>query len=438
MTFRLCFWAISISMCCLSGVRAQENRESESTLSIQETYQVSINRTTDRIKVDGRLEEEVWEKAIPATDFWVAFPTEGVRAAEEIQTEVKLTYDENFIYVGATCYGPTEYIIPTLKRDNRLFWNGDVFGVLFDPVNNASNGFSFATNPAGVQTESLISGRTGTRGETNSGGNSGFNTAWDNKWYVEVAHYENYWTVEMAIPFNILRYEQGRSTWGINFSRGEPRSNAWHAWTPVPVQFLTVDLGYTGALLWDKAPEKVKSNISVIPYGLVSYDQDFEANEDPNSKLRLGGDAKVAVTSTLNLDLTINPDFSQVEVDQQVTNLTTFNVRFPERRLFFLENSDLFASFGIPPMRPFFSRRIGLDEDGNTIPIAYGARLSGNLTKKLRVGLMNMQTRKTDDFAAQNYTSLTLHQRVLDRSVIKGYFHNRQAHGVRRIYEQRL
>ncbi|MEM9723133.1 MAG: DUF5916 domain-containing protein, partial [Bacteroidota bacterium] len=406
---------------------AQSSEEDSPTQSIQEGYQVHIARTADRMKVDGKLDESAWEAARPAENFWIAFPTDGVKVPANIQTSVKLTYDDNFIYVGATCYGPNDYIITTLKRDNPLFWNGDVFGVMFDPVNNASNGFSFATNPAGVQTESLISGRTGTRGEMNSGGSSGFNTAWDNKWYVEVAHYEKYWTVEMAIPFNTLRYETGKKTWGINFSRGEPRSNAWHAWTPVPVQFLTVDLGYTGQLIWDEAPKKVKSNISLIPYGLVSYDQDFEEGEEANTQLRMGGDAKVAITSTLNLDLTVNPDFSQVEVDQQVTNLTTFNVRFPERRLFFLENSDLFANFGIPPMRPFFSRRIGLDEDGNTIPIAYGARLSGNLTKTLRVGLMNMQTRESDDFASQNYTSLTLHQRVLDRSVIKGYFHNRQA-----------
>ncbi len=429
MNHRICFGIAILFLGSLSIADAQGQDESSrvSINTTQETYQVSIARTRDKIKVDGRLDEPSWEKAKPAKDFWMAFPADGIQVPQETQTEVRLTYDENFIYVGATCYGPNDYIIPTLKRDNRLFWNGDVFGVLFDPVNNASNGFSFATNPAGVQTESLISGRTGTRSEMGSGSSSGFNTAWDNKWYVEVAHYENYWTVEMAIPFNILRYEQGRQTWGINFSRGEPRSNSWHAWAPVPVQFLTVDLGYTGALMWDEAPQKVKSNIAIIPYGLVSYDQDFEEGEEANTNSRIGVDAKVAVTSTLNLDLTVNPDFSQVEVDQQVTNLTTFNVRFPERRLFFLENSDLFANFGIPPMRPFFSRRIGLDEEGNTIPIAFGARLSGNLNKKLRVGLMNMQTKESSDFSAQNYTSFTMHQRVLDRSVIKGYFHNRQA-----------
>ncbi|MGI9545498.1 MAG: DUF5916 domain-containing protein, partial [Cyclobacteriaceae bacterium] len=154
----------------------------------------------------------------------------------------------------------------------------------------------------------------------------------------------------------------------------------------------------------------------------------IEAGDPKDIDARVGVDAKVAITSGLNLDLTINPDFSQVDVDEQVTNLNTFNVRFPERRLFFLENSDLFSDFGIPPMRPFFSRRIGLDDDGNTIPILYGVRLSGNLNKDLRVGVMNMQTKEVGDVFGENYTSVTFHQRVLARSVVKGYLHNRQAY----------
>ena len=142
--------------------------------------------------------------------------------------------------------------------------------------------------------------------------------------------------------------------------------------------------------------------------------------------LRVGGDAKIAITPSLNLDLTINPDFSQVDVDEQVTNLTTVNIRFPERRLFFLENSDIFSEIGIPPIRPFFSRRIGLDANGAALPITYGARLSGNVNKDLRIGVMNLQTRETEEFSGQNYTSLSVNQQVFGRSQIKGYFHNRQ------------
>lgn len=386
-------------------------------------YQIFSAKTTEKMSLDGLLDEAAWAAAQSVGDFWMAFPRDGEQVDSALQTEVKILFDDNMVYIGAKCYTPHEVIIPTLKRDSRDFWQGDVFAVVIDPYKKATNGFFFATNPAGVQTESLISGRTGTRNSNSSG----INSAWDNKWFVETSRGPGYWIAEMAIPFKSLRFDPNKPTWGINFSRGEPHTNAWHAWAPVPVQFRTVDLGYTGEIVWPESLRKSKSNISVIPYVLGGYSQDFEEGTEAEFNARVGADAKVAITPTLNLDITVNPDFSQVDVDEQVTNLNTFNIRFPERRLFFLENSDLFSDFGIPPIRPFFSRRIGLDEDRNTIPILYGARLSGNLNKDLRIGLMNLQTRETDEFEAQNYTSLAVHQRVMERSVVKAYAHNRQA-----------
>ncbi|MGI9544951.1 MAG: DUF5916 domain-containing protein, partial [Cyclobacteriaceae bacterium] len=418
-------------LCSLLGILAPGLIVAQNgvTSSLQDRYQIKINKAIEKITVDGNLGEGAWEAADFAKDFWMSFPVDDTRSREEIQTAVRLTYDDNFLYVGAICYGSDDYIIPTLKRDSREFWRGDVFAVLIDPVNEASNGFVFGVNPAAVQYEALVSGRTGTRAElaSRTGGSSSFSSAWDNKWYAEVETAGDHWSVEIAIPFKTLRFDPDKTSWGVNFTRGEPRSNSWHTWSPVPRQFLTMDLGYTGAMIWDQPPGKVKGNISVIPYTLGSVVKDFEDGTPSDWNFRAGGDAKIAITSSLNLDITFNPDFSQVDVDEQVTNLTTFNIRFPERRLFFLENSDLFSNFGIPPMRPFFSRRIGLDEDGNTIPINYGLRLSGNVTKDLRVGVMNMRTKESNEFAGQNYTSVALHQQVLERSVVKAYFHNRDA-----------
>ncbi len=400
---------------------------SQTTNQLQEDYQIPISRTEQKINVDGALDEEIWSRAEKISNFWMSYPTDDQRAAPEIQTEVMMTYDDNFIYIAAICKGGGPYVIPSLKRDNPNFWQGDAFAVLFDPVNERTSGFSFGVNPAGVQTESLITGRTGRRGDQRPGRSpTGVNRAWDNKWYTNAKVSNEQWTTEMAIPFKSLRFGE-KGSWGINFIRSHSASNSYHTWSPVPVQFRGVDLGYTGALIWDTAPKKSKSNISVIPYALASGLKDFEEGSATESKFQYGADAKVAVTSNLNLDITLNPDFSQVDVDEQVTNLSTVNVRFPERRLFFLENSDLFENVGIPPMRPFFSRRIGLDEDNNTIPISYGLRLSGNVNKDFRIGIMNVQTKEQEDFLGQNYTSIALNQRVLKRSVIKGYFHNRQS-----------
>lgn len=298
----------------------------------------------------------------------------------------------------------------------------EVFGIVVDPLNEATNGFIFGTNTRGVQFESLISG-----GQALRAGVGGviMNDAWDQAWQSEARIYEDRWTLEMSIPFKSLRYAE-KDSWGINFWRGARKSGEWHTWARSTLEYMVVDIGHVGALEWESKPKKSARNIAIIPYLLNSASKDFDPNSPLDSDVRAGVDAKVALTSSLNLDLTINPDFSQVDVDEQVTNLSTVNLRFPERRLFFLENSDLFSDFGIPPIRPFFSRRIGLDDDGNTIPISYGARISGNLNKDLRMGLMNLQTRSTDIFEAQNYSSFTLHKRLLSKSVLKGYFHNRQ------------
>lgn len=387
-------------------------------------YLIHIETTNEKILIDGDLKERIWEEAKPVSGFWMCYPEENIKIDQTYQTEVRMAHDDHNIYLGVTCYGSDQYIIQTLRRDKDIP-RGDGFGVVIDPVNEKTNGFVFMVNPVGVQTELLISGRTGRR---NGEGPEGTNIAWDNKWFTEVKNYPDRWTIEIAIPLKTLRYKDNIKNWGINFFRFDAQNNNVQSWTRLPVEFWEIDLGYTGTLAWDKAPKKAKSNISVIPYTLGSVTDDFEGdNSDPEYDLQAGVDAKVALTSSLNFDLTLNPDFSQVEVDEQVTNLTLFDISLPEQRLFFLENSDIFEDFGIPPMRPFFSRKIGLDEEGNPIPILFGARLSGNVNNDLRIGLMNMQTKATDDFKGQNYTAFAFHQQLFSRSVIKGYFHNRSA-----------
>lgn len=391
----------------------------------RESYQYHIKRSTEPIKLDGLLAEGVWSTAQVATDFWYIVPEDGKQAEDVHKTEVMMTYDDRFIYVGARCAQPeAEIVVNSLKRDGGEFWGGEVFGLILDPLAERQNGFIFATNPAGVQMDVLVSGNLGTR---SGGAGGGFNSAWNNKWQVETTVHDDHYIVEMAVPFNSLRYSDNK-VWAFNFNRGVTTTNSFQAWTPVPVQFFGPDLGYTASLIWDEVPKASKSNIAVIPYVLGTTFKDVENDQPAENNFQVGLDAKVALTSALNLDLTINPDFSQVDVDRQVTNLTTVNVRFPEQRIFFVENSDIFNDFGIPPMRPFFSRRIGLDENGQAIPISYGARLTGNLTKNTRIGLMNLQTKSDGVVSGNNYSALSFSHQVFGRSVIKGFLHNRVSH----------
>jgi hypothetical protein len=248
--------------------------------------------------------------------------------------------------------------------------------------------------------------------------------SWDNKWTSVVKRDEDKWVWEAAIPFKSIRYKKGITKWGINFSRLDLRSTEKSAWAPVPRQFPTASLAYSGILVWDQPPPEPGPNISVIPYVLAGGSKNYQAETKTIYKKEIGFDAKVALTSSLNLDLTVNPDFSQVDVDRQVTNLDRFELFFPERRQFFLENGDLFANFGYATIRPFFSRRIGLG-----VPIEFGARLSGKIDKNWRIGAMDMQTHDVDEqyLPRQNFAVVALQRKLFARSNIGAIFINKES-----------
>ena len=380
----------------------------------KEAYQLHISKTTGKVKIDGELNDEAWKTAEVATGFWLKYPRDDTKAVD--RTEVKITYDESFMYIAAVCYDSLPLIAQSLKRDSRIR-ESDGFGIVLDPMNKKTNGFYFSVTAYNVQADDLISA--GQEGE--------LNFSWDNKWYSKTKIFNDHYIIEIAIPFKTLRYDKSSTQWGINFIRSERKKNEFHTWTRVPLNFPGPDLGYTGSLIWDAAPPAPGTNIAFVPYLTGGLKENKTANEKLNGDINAGFDTKVALTSSLNLDLTVNPDFSQVEVDRQVANITRFSIFFPERRNFFLENSDLFSSYGIPPIRPFYSRRIGLDNEGHTIPIIAGARITGNIASRTRIGIMDMQTKAKGDFAAQNYSAISVNQQVLKRSVFKAYFLNRTA-----------
>lgn len=379
----------------------------------QLSYILSVSRTTGAIVVNGELNEPVWQTAEPASGFYLSKPNDT--ALVKSKTTVRVCADSRFIYIAAECNDTTPYIVQSLKRDVNFFDN-DMFAVVLDPFNEKANGYVFGVNPLNVQYEDLLS-------STNL---EGQDFSWDNKWFSAVKRLPGKWVAEMAIPFKILRYTPNKTTWGINFIRNDLKNYQYSVWAKIPVQFDMFDLGYTGALQWKEAPARQHNNIVLSPYttGAMVKPNATSANE---YRFDAGFDAKIALNSSLNLDLTVNPDFSQIEVDVQQVNLTRYNIFFPERRTFFLENNDLFFNFGAPEYRPYYSRTIGLDSQASAIPILAGLRLTGNLTKKMRVGIMNMHTRATNNYKAQNYSAVAINQRVLNRSLFKAYFNNRQA-----------
>lgn len=379
----------------------------------QQHYQLPIGAKKSPIKVDGNLDEAAWSIPIGAEHFWMKFPTDDTFAKSN--TTVKMCYDETNIYFAITVQDVKPYIGQSLKRDSRIRENDGV-SIILDPINKKTNGYYFSVTAYNVQADDVM-----------GGGDDDLTFSWDAKWYSATKHYEKFYTIEIAIPFKAIRYNDHNTTWGINFIRSNKKANEFNTWTRIPVNFRGTNIGYLGALKWDKAPPNNGKNMVLIPYLNQSTSTNNVANTPLQATLNAGLDAKIALTNALNVDLTINPDFSQVEVDRQVTNLSRFSIFFPERRNFFLENSDLYSNFGIEPIRPFYSRTIGLDAAGNSVPIIAGVRVSGNVTNKMRIGLLNMHTKATTNYAAQNYTAATVQQQVLKRSVIKTYFLNRTA-----------
>ncbi len=382
---------------------------------VEDQKSIVIKKIETTLKIDGELDEPEWQLSDIATGFCQSFPYDTLMAVT--CTEVKILHNNQGIYVAAICKDSTfqPFVVQSLKRDFSIN-SSDAFVVTIDPLNDKTNGFSFGVNPYGVQREGLIEDR----------GVFGVSTIWDNKWFVEVKRKEGEWIAEMFIPFKSIRYKSGIKEWGINFHRQNLKINETSNWSRVPRIYNISFLPYAGKLIWEEEPQKAGKNVSLIPYLTLRQFSDYQQNKNqlqPNAGLN----AKIGVTSSLNLDITVNPDFSQVEVDAQITNLSRFSLFFPERREFFIENSDLFARFGFRNIRPFFSRQIGL-YNGQAVPIIAGARLSGKVNQNWRIGIMDMQTEGMGNLGLnpQNYFVAATQRLVGKKSNLAGILVNRQ------------
>lgn len=377
----------------------------------RDKYRLQILPAGGEMSIDGLLDEESWRHCDSAKNFTRVTPVDTGFAVA--QTSVIITYDKSNIYIGAVCYDPTpgKRPVESLRRDFE-FNKNDNFRVHIDTYNNLTNGFIFGSSAAGAQCDGVI----------NNGTVSSF--TWDIKWKSAVRSYPDRWVVEMAIPFRSLRYFGGIGEWGINFGRLDLKTNEKSAWAPVPRQFPHNSLPYAGTLVWDKPPDKAGLRMSLIPYATSKVIKNTEAGDAAQWKWNAGVDAKMILSTSLNLDLTVNPDYSQVEEDRQQTNLDRFELFYPERRQFFLENSDLFANLGNTAAQPFFSRRVGLN-----VPVNYGGRLTGRIGDKWRIGMMDIQTGSRDAIPASNYAVGVLQREIFSRSSLVGFLVNKDVTG---------
>ena len=382
----------------------------------------TVKYTQSSFKIDGVLDEADWATADSAGEFMQYFPTDSVPAQQ--QTDIKMLFDETTLYLGLTIEtSGNNFVIPSLQRDFRAGGNDNI-SLIFDTFNDGTNAFLFGINPLGVRREALIS---------NGGSDlNGFTTTWDVKWQGQTRIYEHYYTAEIAIPLSSLKFKNGETKWRFNSYRFDMQVNEQSTWYRIPQNQLIFNLAFMGDMYFERPLERSRTPIALVPYINTRFSRDFETDRS-FEELKFGGDAKIAIGGGMNLDLTLNPDFSNVEVDNVVVNLSRFEISLPERRQFFIDNSDLFGTFGDErDMNPFFSRRIGIatNADDETIenPIIAGARLSGKLNENWRLGVMNVQTEKDveNEIAANNNTVFALQKKMFSRSNLSFLFVNRQ------------
>ena len=387
----------------------------------QNTRMYTVQQVEQEPQIDGFLEEAVWEQSPWGNNFVQYFPSDSLEA--KYQTSFKVFCTETTLYIGFKAnYQNDQVVVSSLKRDFGALTNDNV-SLLFDTFNDGTNAFFFGVTPYGVQREGLV-----------SEGGASFNNTWDVKWRAEAQRFKEYYTVEIAIPLTSLKFIEGSTSWRFRAYRWNVQSNEQSTWVQVPQNQLLSSLAYMGRLKFETPLGKSRTPMAIIPYANGIVQKDFIADNTSQS-VKKGVDAKIAVSDGLNLDITLNPDFSNVEVDDIFTNLTRFELRLPEKRQFFIDNNDLFENLGntFSGARPFFSRRIGLaqNKEGALIQneIIGGLRLSGKITEDWRLGALYIQTAADADneIAAFNNLMTTVQRKVGKRSNVNFFLVNRQA-----------
>ena len=425
MSLRLCCLPVSLVAAVLAAcpfpAAAQPSRERSSVRAVL---------TSEAPKIDGLLDEPAWQRASPIDQFVQQEPQEGQPATD--RTEVRVLFDKGHLYIGVHAYAAEPVIATEMRRDADRLFDEDNFQVLLDTFRDSRNGYIFLTTPLGAKLEQQIfdEGEGGGRGTT-----ANVNRNWDGVWDAAARIVDDGWTAEMVIPVSTVRFAPNSDqVWGINFQRHIRRKNEQVFWSPIPKAYSLTRVSLAGEL----------TGLSGISAGLDLKLKPFLVGGVRNlrtspfvgktSALRdLGLDAKYGVTAGLNLDVTLNTDFAQVEVDEQQVNLTRFGLFFPEKRDFFLENSNLFtmgtgSSFTSAPVQTdlFFSRRIGLSDNGQPVPILGGVRLAGKSGRN-NLGLLDLQTDSAFGKAGDNFLVGRYSRDILKRSRVGALFINKES-----------
>jgi hypothetical protein len=402
-----------------NGQRAQDNAGRRTIIAVSLLDGESMT-------LDGRLDEPVWSKAVPAADFIQIDPANGTPATE--RTEVRIVFNRDALYLGVTCFDsePDRWIGWQLRRDERLS-SDDGFMWTIDTFLNGRTGYFFEMNPSGLMADALI------------GLNGNQNREWDGIWNARVQRSEIGWTLEIEIPFRTLNFNPDNDTWGINFQRVVRRKNEQSIWTGWARNQGLQRMNNAGALTGVRDVTQ-GHGLDIKPYGLVSALAAPGRNKPAmTTDASAGLDLFYNPTPLLRANFTINTDFAQTEVDQRQVNLTRYSLFFPEQRDFFLDGATFFdfatdgrdgesllGPFGTNDERiiPFFSRRIGLSADATPQTIDVGTKVTGQAGAQ-DIGLLHVRTGEGNGFGSEDFTVARVKRRVLRQSYVGGLYTRR-------------
>jgi uncharacterized protein DUF5916 len=393
---------------------AQESREAPPRPSVTA---VRLNGD-EQITIDGRFDEPAWQRASPATDFKEQIPQNGAQPTE--RTEVRFLYTRDALYMGVTCFDdePDKLLGNTMKRDEGLGAD-DRFIWIFDTFLDARNGYYFEMNPSGLMADALLT----TQGQIRD---------WDGIWNAHVRRSEIGWTIEIELPFRTFNFDPAAEAWGVNFQRTVRRKNEESFWTGWGLN-QGIKIQYTGLLLGIHDVSQ-GHGLELRPYGVTSaLASPGRGKTSTTTDANAGLDVYYSVTPALRANFTVNTDFAQTEVDQRQVNLTQYSLFFPEKRSFFLEGASSFdfGSFENGSSRPqavvpFFTRRIGLDANGDPQKIDLGLKMTGQVGRQ-NVGFMQIRTAREDGTPGEDFTAFRVRRNVLRESYIGALYTRRDA-----------
>lgn len=361
--------------------------------------------SSDNFIFDGRVTEEFWGRVPAATGFRQQEPNEGAPATE--QTEVRIAYDDEYLYMGVILYDSNpEGIKATQKRRDVRIVADERFTWFFDTFNDNRTAYFMEVNPNALRTDGLIT----------TGQGQSINLNWDGIWDAKAEINEQGWMTEIKIPFRTFNFDPNSDTWGVNFMRVIRRKNETVLWTG-HLRSQGIARPQDGGILTGLTGMSQGLGLEVVPFGILNgTEQNLPGGDETDTELDGGLDINYSITPSLKASVTFNTDFAEAEVDQRIVNLTRFAVQFPEQRDFFLEGSNIYEFAPTSGIYPYFSRRIGLSE-GQPIPITYGARLLGN-TGPYNLALLHVRTGETSNIGAENFSVARIKRNIGSESTI--------------------